>query len=67
MKKFNSSIFVLAIVSVVLFLASCKRCATCAYDDPVFGQDSSDFCGSGNTYKDQLEQHEKSGWICVED
>lgn len=67
MKKLTNILVLIILALVMLPAFSCKRCATCTYDDPVFGQDTSDFCGSGNTYKDQLEQHEKSGWICVED
>lgn len=67
MKKHISNIFIIVIVFIGIFLTfSCKRCATCTFDDAVFGQDTSDFCGSGNSYKDQLEQHEKNKWKCVE-
>ena len=67
MKKRITYIFVVTLLFIGVSLNySCKRCATCTYDDAVFGQDTSDFCGSGNTYKDRLAQHEKNGWKCVE-
>lgn len=67
MKSIKNILLFAAITASVVFAASCKRCATCTFDDPVYGTDTSDFCGKGNSYKDQMEQHEKNGWICVED
>lgn len=68
MKKLKSNIVLIAILAIGIFMTfSCKRCATCTFDDQVFGQDTSDFCGSGNSYSDQLKQHENNGWKCVED
>lgn len=67
MKKIISFIFVFSLFFAVVSMSfSCKRCASCTFDDPAFGQDTSDFCGKGNSYKDQLDRHEKSGWKCIE-
>lgn len=67
MKRTILKIAAFAIVSCVAVLAfSCKRCSTCTFNDQVFGKDTSEFCGSGNSYKDQLKQHEDNGWKCVE-
>ncbi|PCJ89511.1 MAG: hypothetical protein COA57_01920 [Flavobacteriales bacterium] len=58
-----------AIIAGAIFsYAACKKCTTCTYTEGngTVLTDSS-FCGKGKVYKDQLEQHEKNGWICIEE
>ncbi len=65
-KFFNYFIVSAVFITIVSLSISCKKCSTCTYDDKVLGVDSSEFCGRGNTYKNQVEQHEKNGWKCFE-
>lgn len=68
MKKTALRIFTFVILCSGTFaVSSCKKCANCTYSDAVNGKDTSDFCGRGNSYTDQLHQHEKNGWKCVEE
>ena len=67
MKKILFPVFLFAfILSGIIFFSSCEKCATCTYDDPINGKDTSDCCGKGNTYKSCRSAHEKNGWKCVE-
>ncbi len=64
---FINLLFFTCISGGIIFISSCKKCATCTYEDKAGVQDTSDYCGKGNPYKDWLDRHEKSGWKCTEE
>jgi hypothetical protein len=63
MKK---AIFIITVLGLLPF-ASCKKCATCTFKDEVAGTTLTDsICGRGKMYQNDLEQHDRNGWICTE-
>lgn len=61
---------ILALLSLTLFFSSCEKCATCTSvsDDPqTEGQTiTSEVCGVGREYTDQVEIYERTNWECTE-
>ena len=56
------------VIFSVIAISSCKKCASCVGTDEFTGETlTSDFCGKGNVYKDELEYHERNEWTCTED
>lgn len=55
----------LVLVGVTLFgLSSCEKCSTCTFQNDDGTEEISEFCGRGHIYRDQLDQHERTGWNC---
>jgi hypothetical protein len=60
-------LYLLVVLFTISSLSSCKKCSTCTtYDVDAQGDVTSEFCGKGHVYDDQLKQHKKAGWDCVE-
>lgn len=58
-------------VVTLISLNSCKKCSTCTintYSSKTAADTTltSEFCGSGNVYKDELSVYEKNNWVCTE-
>ncbi len=59
-------LFVVAVGSLAL-LSSCKKCATCTFDDPIKGElVSEDVCQKGKQFKHVMDVYERNEWVCTE-
>jgi len=69
MKK---ALFFAAILVSVASMNACKKCSTCTTteDDPIVNPDSltrtTEFCGRGRNYTDQVTIYESQNWKCTE-
>lgn len=58
----------LAVVAFASFSSSCKKCATCTYQDALLDSTIvSDFCEKNHVYDNELQSHIKAGYTCAED
>lgn len=56
----------LILFSIILFFVgfiSCEKCSICTKSDNT--DLSTEFCGKGKTYENQLDTYEKTGWSCT--
>ena len=53
-------------ITVLALSTSCKKCATCTYNDPELGKLSAEVCSSGQPYKSAIKVYEDNGWSCSE-
>ena len=62
------AVFILGIS--IFSMSSCKKCSTCTTRlTSSTGSDStitSEFCGKGKVYKDELDTYNKNNWVCVD-
>jgi len=58
-------VFLVAVLGAVVAFSSCEKCSTCTSTDTLTGAAiEEEFCGTGESYDNQLEQYEKNGWSC---
>ena len=62
MKK---AIILSSVIALMGITSSCKKCATCTFNDPEKGKISSEVCSSGNAYESAIKVHEDNGWSCA--
>ena len=58
---------ILAAVAVVASLSSCKKCATCTFNDEEQGTLTEEFCNKGHQFDSALDAYEDNGWNCSVD
>ena len=52
-------------VSIIALSTSCKKCATCTFNDPIQGKLSTEVCSSGHSYDSAIKVYEDNGWTCA--
>jgi hypothetical protein len=55
-----------SIVMLSLLGTSCKKCATCTYNDPEEGKLETEVCSSGHAYESAIQFYEDQNWVCAE-
>ena len=55
-----------SVILLSIIGTSCKKCATCTYNDPVKGQLETEVCSSGNAYQSAIDLYEEQNWTCAE-
>lgn len=64
-------LFTASIIAIAAFgIQSCEKCATCTTieEDPNINSDTrtTEVCGRGREYTDQITIYERSNWECTE-
>jgi hypothetical protein len=65
MSKMKNIVVAGFVLTVSWGLVSCKKCATCTYQDSDRGVlKSEEVCQKGKQYRRTLEMYDKNGWSC---
>ena len=61
----KNKILLFGAFAVIVLSSSCKKCATCTYNDPTQGKLSTEVCSSSNSYETAIKVYEDNGWTCA--